>query len=332
MALRRPRLPLRSYPDPATSTDPAVRAVVDGLRELPPPPTRPEFRAELRAQLVAVTPRLVAEGVTPAAARDGPRPGRLRRVTRPMRRPVAVLAVAATVLVVLLVGAVWLSGSAIPGDVLYGVKRASENVQLSLTSGDVSRGRAYLDLAKTRVEEAASLWSRSSPTSLGAGRQASGAVDPHTASLMTSALNDADSDTTSGAQLLTGAAVRDQTTAPLDSTIAWARPQASRLEAMAHAVPAGALHNRVGLSQQLVQRLLARAEQLKPRVHCACQGTTSSDDLGPLPCLTCSGASPAKPAVPASPARPGGSGSVGSPGSASARSSPRPGSGHGSAS
>ena len=51
----------RRSEDPATSRDPRMRAVVGALATLPAPPMRAEFRAELRAQLVAITPRIVAE-------------------------------------------------------------------------------------------------------------------------------------------------------------------------------------------------------------------------------------------------------------------------------
>src|SRR3954470_3111006 len=51
----------RRNDDPATSRDPRVRAVVGALATLPAPELRDDFRAELRAQLVAITPRIVKE-------------------------------------------------------------------------------------------------------------------------------------------------------------------------------------------------------------------------------------------------------------------------------
>src|SRR4051794_33430320 len=69
---------LRRYEDPAHSADPKIREIVTGLRTLEvAPPPRAHFRAELRAQLVAVAPRLVAEGVeaeASAAPNARPRP------------------------------------------------------------------------------------------------------------------------------------------------------------------------------------------------------------------------------------------------------------------
>src|SRR4051812_7061057 len=59
---------LRRYEDPARSSDPRIRAVVAGLSTLEiAPPARAHFRAELRSQLVAVAPRLVAEGLSAEA-------------------------------------------------------------------------------------------------------------------------------------------------------------------------------------------------------------------------------------------------------------------------
>src|SRR5690348_17059209 len=105
---------LRRFEDPAHSADPNIRAIVSGLRtlEIAPPP-RAHFRAELRAQLVAVAPRLVAEGVAaeltpvspvaaPERARPQPRPAPvaqpslLRRVLAglhnlPISRPVGIV-------------------------------------------------------------------------------------------------------------------------------------------------------------------------------------------------------------------------------------------------
>src|SRR5882757_7910875 len=156
---------LRRYPDPVMSTDPTISLLVDRLSSLPSPPKpSPGFRAELRAQLVAVTPRLVAEGLTPdvvAGPAHGPR-ARVRAAWQrvPMRRPLAVVGTLVVVFGLLLSGAVWLSSSTLPGDSLYGLKRAGENVQLSMTNGSGARGKEYLTLAKRRVDEVSSLLSR----------------------------------------------------------------------------------------------------------------------------------------------------------------------------
>src|SRR4051794_35737826 len=65
---------LHRQPDPEHSRGPRVRALVGQLRTLEAPAPRPEFRDELRAQLVAITPRLVAEGDTPSQTKRRPLP------------------------------------------------------------------------------------------------------------------------------------------------------------------------------------------------------------------------------------------------------------------
>src|SRR5438270_2421700 len=96
---------LRRYEDPARSSDPRIRELVTQLATLEPgPEPRAHFRAELRAQLVAVTPRLVAEGPAetfrshavaeaPVTASAGDRlrtiAGRLAHV--PVRRPLGIV-------------------------------------------------------------------------------------------------------------------------------------------------------------------------------------------------------------------------------------------------
>src|SRR5690348_11712642 len=167
---------LRRYPDPLASGDPMVGALVARLSSLPSQPS-PGFREELRAQLVAVAPRLVAEGLAtdPGADSATVRPnGRVHAAWRraPFRRPLAVVGTLVVIFAVLLTGAVWLSSGTLPGDSLYGLKRASENVQLSLTSGDSARGKEYLTLAKRRVNEVSKLLSKASALAVGSGANA----------------------------------------------------------------------------------------------------------------------------------------------------------------
>ena len=285
---------VRRYADPAASADPVISTLVERLASLPPPPPPgPRFRAELRDQLVAVTPRLVAEGVTPeTSAEPSPREKRAAWRRIPLRRPLAVVGVLLVVFALLLTGAVWLSRTTLPGDSLYGLKRASENVQLSLTSGDGARGRQYLTLAKRRVEEIARLLSRTSGLAT-AGSHAAGGINPHTTSLITRTLNDADSDLRDASRLLTGQAVRTASANPLQTLRSWTPGQVSRLTAIVNRTPTGPLHTRAVTSKLLAQRVLDRAVQLRADLECRCLVQTSSDDLGQLPCTSrCSPAPP----------------------------------------
>jgi hypothetical protein len=105
------------------------------------PVMREQFRKELRS-------RLMSEAVVAIA----PQPGRFSFPT--MLRPA--FAVAA-VLVLVLAGATSAAASSLPGDPLYAVKRASEDVRLALTFDDVARTQLLSELTDRRLEELAEI-------------------------------------------------------------------------------------------------------------------------------------------------------------------------------
>lgn len=300
---------LRRASDPTDSPDPVVRELVATLRDLPvSPPLRPAFRAELRAQLVAVAPRLVSEGMeglvrhTPeslaTAHLDPSSPlrklaGRVPRVRLGLSIRVATAALAVAVL--MLSGAVWLSRGALPGDALYNLKRASENAQISLASG-TGKASDLLAFARTRVDEVADLLSV--PSATGSGPQADGGVSSRTASLVTSTLGSADDDVRQASALLGTRVVRDGSAKPLAVMLRWSPGQQARLERIARRVPAGALHDRVTRSAELVARAHARAEALSADATCGCLASSGSDALGPLPCSSCTASPAVTPATP----------------------------------
>jgi len=288
---------LRRYPDPDVSADPLIRTIVGQLRALPTPAPSPGFREELRAQLIAVTPRLVAEGVTAGRpARTARKPQRATVPRVPIRRPAAVMGTLLLLFVLLLAGGVWMSSHTLPGDSLYGLKRASENVQLSLTGGDGARGRQYLALAKKRANEVSGLLGRTSSMAAGSGSQASGNINAHAAKLIADTLRDADADTRNGVRLLTGQAVRNMSDGPLRAVTTWAPAQLARLESIVNRAPPGATRERAVTSRHLVQRALTRANQLSSEMGCSCLANTANDELGPLPCETaCNPVTPASP-------------------------------------
>jgi hypothetical protein len=202
----------------------------------------------------------------------------------PFRRPLAVVGTLVIIFGVLLTGAVWLSSGTLPGDSLYGLKRASENVQLSLLNGDGARGKEYLTLAKRRTSEVAKLLSRSSSLAGAPGVHAAGGINSHTASLVTDTLDAADADIRNASRLLTGQAVHSSSHDPLRTLLSWTPEQVSRLKDITGRIPAGSLHDRAVGSQQLAERVLDRANRLDTNIGCSCLTETSSDDLGPLPC------------------------------------------------
>lgn len=307
---------LPRFADPERSRDPRIRAVVAQLREVDPavlaPAPRTEFRDELRAQLVAVAPRVISESTPntpPGEARGALEQERSRRV---LARPLA-LAGALLAAVLVLGGALtWYSQRALPGDALYGLKRASESVQLAIASSDSAKAGDYLEFAGTRVDEATALVQRSLPTATGVVADAR--VSAATASLVRSALGSADSDVRSASQLLGAQAVRTASEEPLSTMTIWAPGQLHRLRQLAAMLPDSPLHARTLSSAALVHRAAQRAVALRGSVGCSCLRQANTDQLGPVPCSHCT----ARPAQgPRShrhhPTRPGTSGRPGAP-------------------
>lgn len=288
----------RRFEDPALSRDPRVRELVSALAALPSPEPRPEFRAELRAQLVAIAPRVIAESAadsvpfvevapsrSPARATARPQHAdgafaRLRGIS--FGRPLAVTASVLTAFVILFGGAVWMSQKALPGDTLYGLKRASESAQLTFDSNPTAKARDYLSFAKERADEVNGLLKRSGSSATGYGVHAGG-LDSHTADLIESTLASSDSDVMSASSLLAGQAVKSQSTSPLSVLTSWAPGQLDRLDAIAAAMPDSALRSRTESSARLVTQAVTRAHQLAPAVTSGCVDASSTDSLGVVP-------------------------------------------------
>ncbi len=112
-----------------------------------------QFTTDLRARLMAEA----ADVLIPAPARSGTARGTAPDAhptrTARRRRRLAGLS-AALVAGTASVGLVTSSASAVPGDVLYPVKRGVESVQLAVHRDDVGRGQAHLDQASERLREA----------------------------------------------------------------------------------------------------------------------------------------------------------------------------------
>lgn len=302
---------LRRYPDPAMSADPRVYTLLTDLRALDVAPApRAHFRAELRAQLVAVAPRLVAEGVAierPAAGRSaaetrtedsttatvreapgraGPRARFAQVRTLSLGRPVAIVTAVVAVFALLLGGAVWVSKKSLPGDALYSLKRANENVQLSLADGPTAKSKAYLNFAGERVDEVSALLKRSSAVGAASGPSAGG-ISAHTAGLVDSTLSSGDSDVRNASRLLGEAAVDSHSPAQLSIITDWAPGQLSKLQTIVAKLPAGPVQDHATASAQLVTNALVRAQQLSGVINCTCLGSAATDDLGPVPCQPC---------------------------------------------
>ena len=145
------------------SSDAEVRRLVglaESVRALPVVQPDTDFAAGLRAQLVATAEREFL---------PTQRGGETRRrvalpTTAPLRRRVGLAAAAGTF--VALGGGAGLasaSAAAIPGELLYPVKRGVEQVELGLATSDGSQGRAELDMGETRLAEVGALLGSDDP-------------------------------------------------------------------------------------------------------------------------------------------------------------------------
>src|SRR5690606_30338077 len=135
---------------PMKGDDPLVE-VARRLAETPPVELSDAALARIEARLMAHVDAL--ERFQPAASRP-------RRTTTPrIVRLLAYAAAACLVLVMLAGGATVASADSLPGDALYGVKRAVEQVRLALVTG-ADEAALRVELAERRLDEFAALLSR----------------------------------------------------------------------------------------------------------------------------------------------------------------------------
>ncbi len=269
------------------------------------PDLAPDVRAAQRARLVAMAAvRPVGAG---AAAVRTPvtGPSRWQRLlagpaldAAPARWRTRLTAglVGAALSVGALSGLVALAQDAEPGDLLYGLKRGSEQTQLALAS-DEDRGLTLLTFASTRLAELAEL----TGSDVGAGPVSVGAVDASglavaaagaDAGTVVDVLTTMDAQTVEGTSALTATAVRAGDERALRTLAGWTTGQRAGLVGLD--VPAGA-GTRVAESLALVDEVAARAEGLQADLACpAGAAEAGADRLGPRPggCLAASAPAP----------------------------------------
>jgi hypothetical protein len=239
----------------------------------------PRFRAATRERLVAMAavrsphpaPRSGLRRLLAARADGGPPAAWRTRLT-------AGLAGAAMTVTALGTLAA-LSTDAQPGDVLYGVKRGTEQTQLALAGDD--RGLTLLEFARTRLDELAAL------------------TDPAAADVV-ALLDTMDTQTQEGAALLTGQAVEGRDPAPVDGLTDWAGRQTAELSALQPRLPArSAAESQASLD--LLADVSRRATGLRTALGCAGgPATTGTDELGPVP-AECPAEAPATGSPPEAP-------------------------------
>ncbi|HKS48372.1 MAG TPA: DUF5667 domain-containing protein [Amycolatopsis sp.] len=202
--------------------------IVSGLRELgdaarPGEDTRDRIRREIYRRLT-----------------EEPAPSRRRRVLA------NVLAAAAALVVALGGLGMVLSRNAMPGDPLYGVKRAAESAELGLTFGDAAKASKHLRFAATRLDELLALGSPDAPL-----------------------VADFEREARAGATELTTLGVRGTGRELLDLR-AWVAEQTAKN------IPFPQVTD-------LLRRIDGRVQALSGRLHCYRITSYQADDLGPLP-------------------------------------------------
>src|SRR4051812_12960485 len=186
---------------PARTDDPELApylALTGALRAVPVAAgPAPAFRDALRQRLVAVA---TVQGV----GQPDSTVARMRAagITWNFQRRASI--VAGTAAAAIAVAGVGVGASrSIPGDAFYGVKRATEDVQLALTTGQEAKGKRHLEFARTRLHEVEALAGHNSaltdfmPSPVGAlGHLTSEAKT----STIVATLQDMDDETRAGAQ------------------------------------------------------------------------------------------------------------------------------------
>ena len=228
-----------------------LRAVADGDE------TGPSTSVLAEPDLArAVRPRRRRRHALPSrpAARPVP-PSVTRRITAVgMAALVAVLALAG--------GGVFASRDAVPGDPLYGIKRAAEAAG-GIFGGGASRGQHDLDLAATRLDEIERM-------------ARAGVTDP---AAFASAFQDFESATGAGTRLVLSGDDPGRSAADLSG---WATQQTTRLSALRTTLPTAAQPD-ADDALHLLDRVHRRAVALTARSGCGEVTSGAVDDLGPLP-------------------------------------------------
>ncbi len=160
------------------------------------------------------------------------------------------------------------SGSAMPGDPLYGVKRSYEQFQLALATSNTSKGGVYLQLAGVRLSEAEH-------------------VDSDTGKL-TSTLNDMDSETQSGVALLFGQALAHRDGSALATVDGFLTAQSQELKSLLDAVSTGqavvsGARTRVLWSIHILDAARERSDSVHSALACGSIASTGTDEYGPMP-------------------------------------------------
>lgn len=196
--------------------------VVEAIRAVEHPIPGTDFVSNLRASLIA---RAEFELTPPirAALPTQPTVRRVPPVSAPLGRRFAVAA-SAFVVAGGGVGLVATSASALPGEMLYPVKRATERVDLLLHTDSGDDARILLGHAETRLDEVAALL-------------AAGDTAPDTGQLGIETLEDFTDEATEGGQILLSSYAQTGSTDDIEYLRSFTSRAASQLQLLAAALP-----------------------------------------------------------------------------------------------
>lgn len=219
--------------------------LVAQLRDLESPAPRPKFVSELRARLVAEAPSAVVVAAGPVDVADPVPFDRYRNRRR-------ALSVAATTCIIAGtgVGFAAASQSALPGDLLYPVKRGIEQLQIRTAGSQGDQGREYLEQADTRLTEVEDL-AITRPD------------DPTTLPLIREALDDFTMSARDGGDAILGAYREESDPASVEDLRAFTNVAAARLDEMTKRLP-GTLDQELADAAQILTQLDTAALQLCP--------------------------------------------------------------------
>jgi len=230
------------------------------------PAPSPQFRMELRAMLVAEAER--QQMATAAAVNEPTRvlPLRLvkelgssqRRKRRRGRRTRAAVILGLAVGTLAVSGISVASGSAMPGDALYGVKRSSEDARVALAGSDRDRGSLYLQFARNRMGEARGITGTSGLFQL---------------------FETMDQDTAMGTALLTRAALHQGDARLLDPLAQFVADQQRDLGALART--SSDVRRLTVVSLELLTKINDRIAAVRAGIACHAAATDNGQPLGP---------------------------------------------------
>jgi hypothetical protein len=195
----------------------------------------PEFRAALRQRVVAVA---TVQGVGETAGVTS----RVRESAGAWRVQRRLAIVAGSAAAVTAVAGIGIGASrSLPGDAFYGLKRATESVQLAAAQGDEAKGKRHLEFAQTRLSEVKALAARGDALpALVPGEPGAAAAPRSGSDRIAETLRAMDAQTRAGATDLFLAYQHSGSTEPLDALHAFTVEQYADLMALLPALPTDA--------------------------------------------------------------------------------------------